>query len=72
MPRILDIQFLELATRADEGPASRHDLHVQEPGLGDLGDVLSLQESAADSGRPDGDVLPPADGMSRSTTMLAI
>lgn len=39
-------------------PGPDVDLDVDQPRLLDLRDVLSLQESAADSGGPDRDILP--------------
>src|SRR5262245_13987614 len=54
----LELVGLELATGPGEGLPSPGDLHVHEPGPGDRVDELSLQESAADSGRPDFHVVP--------------
>jgi hypothetical protein len=48
---------LALARGTREGLTAPDDLHTDKPGSLDLGDVLSLQESAANSGSPDGDVL---------------
>lgn len=48
---------LPLTARTSERPATPDDLDVHEPRLPDALDVLSFQESAADSGSPDCDVL---------------
>src|SRR5919106_4471710 len=48
---------LTLARGAGERLATPRDLDVREPGRLDRCDVLSLQESAADSGSPDREVL---------------
>ena len=47
-----------LTAGAGERRAAPGDLQVDEAGGPDEGDVLSFQESAPNSGRPDGDVFP--------------
>src|SRR6266851_2526215 len=54
----LELVGLPLPAGAGEGGAPPGDLHGHEARLLDRVEVLSLQESAPDSGGPDGDVLP--------------
>ena len=53
----IELVGLALTGRPVEGAPPPAHLHPDEPGRFDRRDVLSFQESAADSGRPDGNVV---------------